>query len=357
MTYVVAVKHYGQVAILADMGVSFYGQRIVDDTGLKTGILCTGCVYGIAGAAEPARWCLEAARAVCRPAATLSENWSSVVEVLRSRPAARGHDQFQLLFSSRASGQPEIFGYDSSTTLVTLHEDFVTIGKGAEVLDDRLASARGSLLIPSTPLLVGWSALDEWPSLYCLWLSQHTLSQDYDLRASLRAAGVGGLFHFVVQGMDHEKRQPPSVLLLTDYSRDANRVVTEFYKIACAKDVVVVDNPTTDSIRACWDIHSGPDPRLMYAADLKREVLEVLSSEACFCGFGFLNPELFDRMFFHVARDGAAIVSMQTATLHENALRMIERAIGLPHGVLTQPVIDSTALEEHRAQRQNLKDV
>jgi len=357
MTYIVAVEHFGKVAIVADMGVSFHGERTVEESALKTGVLFPGCIYGIAGAADEARRFIERIRAIPKAGQSVDENWAQVAGAIGQAPPSRGMNRFELLISSRSSGAPRIFKYDSSTCQLTHVPDWATIGKGSSCLDTPLGRARGSLIPTSMAVLAGNAALDEWPSVYCLWLSQYSMSQDYDLRQSLRTCGVGGLFHYIVQDGRSEARQKPAVILLSEYVASDSTIVSEFYKVACGEHVVVVDHSMSNSVHACWDEHSGADPRHRDPSDLAKEVQRLLEEEARFFGFGYLDPEYFDRMFFDVPANGTVPVDFSSGTVHETATERIAQTFGfptvqpLPHGSV------GSMMEARRIQRANLKDI
>jgi hypothetical protein len=357
MTYIVAVEHFGKVAIVTDMGVSFHGERSVEDSALKTGVLFPGCIYGIAGAADEARRFIEHVRAVPKAGQSVYENWERVAGAISQAPPSLGMNRFEALVSSRSSGTPRIFKYDSSTCELALVRDGATVGKGSSCLDAPLWRARKSLIPKWMALLAGHGALDEWPSLYCLWLSQYSMSQDYDLRQSLRACGVGGLFHYIIQDEMSEKRQKPSVVLLSEYVASDTTIVSEFYKIACGEHVVVVDHSMSDSVRACWDGHSGADPRLREPSELANDVHRLLDEEARFFGFGYLDPEYFDQMFFDVPANGTVPVEFNSGAIHESVTDRIAQTFGFPT-VQPLPAGDEhPMLEARRIQRANLKDV
>jgi len=367
MTYVVAAKHFGSSAIVADMGVRNEGRRDLADIALKSGALFPGCIYGISGHAQSARRFLEDFKSGIRTDRSIVENWTELLERCQTRQPDSAADRFQLVISSRHAGEPELFTFDSTVRGLSPAADFVTIGAGASVLDSLVVEARSHVFAPTMATLAGFGALDMWPAIYTLWLTQHSLSQDYDLRTCLHRVGVSGLFHYIAQSATEERRQQEIIYTFVDFDSTERRLVYVIYKVAAGEHFVRVVDPIEDTTRVCFDSHT--DLALSWSdgrppsPELRAYVQSCLGDDASLFAFGFLNTTYFDRIFFNITQKGRVPgVTMSEGRLSPTAWNYIEEALRLPAGFLRMiPDLagdqETQVRVEYRSQRLNLNDL
>ncbi|HEX2882260.1 MAG TPA: hypothetical protein VHO25_22220 [Polyangiaceae bacterium] len=351
MTYVVAAKRFGQTAIIADMGVTWRKDRAVSNVAVKTGILFNGCAYGISGAAEAAYSVLKDFKLGIPDNQDPAKTWRNFVGFLERRAPSTSAERFQLVLSSRHSGTPELLTFDSMRPALVAIDHLVTLGAGRDFLDMPLQEADQDLLTQTIALLSGHGALDLWPAVYCLWLSQYSSSQDYDLREAHKKCGVAGLYHYITQDADGEWHQPPSVYTLVTSS--PTKLVAETYRVARNAHAVTVDSPIEDAVLACVDplstvamIIDGPD-----VSKLNQESRQAIGDSAEFFGLGFADPKYFDKIAFQIPGDGPPPVRISDGFMHESMPLLISKALGIPIPRTPSETERGVLLEQHRSER------
>jgi hypothetical protein len=349
MTYIVGIKLFGRTALIADTcrttKFSDGGTSTELEGSIKTGQLFPngGCIYGLSGRIAPATEFIENLKrhlAHLSVETPLSSVWDEF-HSFTTRYAFPDDASFQLLLSSRHSGTPRLFQFNSeSRELVERGEEIVAIGSGRDLLDDHLFEIhqqRKSALIEVfkdlSPLV--------YPYLYCLWLMEYIRGTE---RAVLRKHGVGGFFHHTIQTATMEKRQDPSIYVITSADTAKRVIIPVPFRVLFASpqstlpggvpgDVLIVQKANRfgskvsipgvnkkelqrvaknargyepNDTMVFFDSAVWPEVTMIPRSELeniaKETVERTREPQAYFCGFGFAN-------LGHRASFGAAVSS------------------------------------------------
>ncbi len=142
MTYILGLKYKGFTSIISDSRIS--SPNCASNSGLKVGILFPGCIYGISGSSQSGRQFIQDARLVVGHTQDVQENWDRFMNHA-SKYSSPPSTPFKVLLSSRATGTPILYVFDSLSGLkqVVVDEGWFSIGSGGPILDpfiDKLAS-------------------------------------------------------------------------------------------------------------------------------------------------------------------------------------------------------------------------
>jgi hypothetical protein len=204
------------------------GQNIA----LKTGILFAGCIYGVAGHVDNAFNFIEAVKMYVAGASSIFDAWEKLNELIMfyDFPTNTKDGFFQLLLSSRHSGQSEFYILDSNRHLTQYEEEWVSIGKGKELLDSLVTEKYQQIIKETRRAFINTNVPSSniYPYFLCLMLSELTLTFQ---RSTLEKATVEGPFNFVYQTSAIDKFQSPTLYIFSDMNWNTNRIVFYGYKI------------------------------------------------------------------------------------------------------------------------------
>jgi len=235
MTLIVGLKRFGNVAIAADSIATDLHTGQLRPEFMKTGIFAPGCIYGICGSWDRALDFLDAAQAR-GPFNTPTEAWAAIEAVtagyaraLDGKTWQEGEsEQFEILFSTRHSGEPTMYLLSSTRRDLTPAppgKSCCVLGKAKVPLGDvlhQLVSTDLSHvgLADTAKVFEGRFRTIDYPYLLVFFLHQYSMS-DFGAE-QLFAAQTGGIFNFIQQDAHSEFRQRPSLYLLGARDSDGN---------------------------------------------------------------------------------------------------------------------------------------
>jgi hypothetical protein len=125
MTYIIGFSIDGINSILSDTRVTYSNSQLGQNIALKTGILFAGCIYGVAGHVDNAFNFIEAVKMYVAGASSIFDAWEKLNEFIMfyDFPTNTKDGFFQLLLSSRHSGQSEFYILDSNRHLTQYEEE------------------------------------------------------------------------------------------------------------------------------------------------------------------------------------------------------------------------------------------
>jgi len=209
MTYIVGFKQPGINAIIGDARVTRTGSnQRSESTVVKTGLLFPGCIFGRIGSEFHSGGFIRAFRRVIHEKRdTLQGFWHQFEGFVDNYPfSGNQDDQFQLLLSTRAFGEPSFYVLDTRDGIQPIDDPrdcyIVTYGGGKEILDPKVEGSFSTWLELIQEYLLDQMKLSDAiafataPYCLCLWLSEMSLTYE---RGRLEEHGVGGVFHFIYQ--------------------------------------------------------------------------------------------------------------------------------------------------------------
>ncbi len=311
MTYILGVKSPRFSAIISDTRVSrgdAVGPRQGANTVLKTGVLFPGCVFGLAGTAQPGNEFVQRARGELCRVADPEEGWREFDQLVRDYTFLGDESHsFSMLLSLRSSGRPQFFVLDSGKGLMPvdwLGEDcWVSLGSGRPILDP---CVRERFLPDLNRLATEGFPFSAFPYVLCLRLTEMSQSLERD---ELESVGVGGVFHFVYQTPDCEGRQEPALHVICDAHPSTRRVFSWQYRVAFVGECLAVETLTppeqnaadpSGEARTDLSFSSSLSPKEAGAGAeaLMESIVREVEAQPFyyFCGVGFSNPRY--RNFF-----------------------------------------------------------
>lgn len=321
MTYIVELKQPGINAIISDARVSWRGadnRWTGEDSAVKTGLLFRGCIFGRVGDASHSRdFVISFRSSIEGKTDTIAGFWQRFEEFVESYPfPRRPEDQFQLLISTRASGQPRFYVLSSSNGLsqhdIDLQNYIASYGRGRKVLDLYIKEAFTPRIKALQEYLINEQGLQVstvrsiTPYFLCLWLSELSLTSEGSMLADHH---VGGVFHFVYQTHDLEGPQRPAIYVFSAADRKAKTIYSWSFRVAYVQGGLYVER----HVPASQDANSpaGRVEKNAFFADASRpdviNIPEDVLRDAVkqeldslpfyfFCGFGFTSS--YDRKSF-----------------------------------------------------------
>jgi hypothetical protein len=314
MTYVVGFKQPGINAIISDVRVSWQGTEgwQGENTALKTGVLFPGCIFGRVGSAYHSRkFITRFKESIKRREICPLDLWHKFQQFVESYQFPKGNnDKFQLLLSTRSSGEPRFHLLDSLAGISGIDTNseyhFISFGSGKKVLE----SFERKQFVPRLKALQNYLISNrDWPppvihmiSPYCLclWLSELSLTFESGL---LKQHFVGGVFHFICQTNGVEAPQKPTIYIFSARIPDSRTIYSWIYRVAYVQKGLWVEAhmPPNQNARApngqsekmiLFDEASRDDIRNVDRGTLDKEIKDELNSLPFyfFCGFGFANP-------------------------------------------------------------------
>jgi hypothetical protein len=348
MTYILGIQkpENNFTALLCDLMVSFkdYDGDIIDrnNSSLKTGLLFEGCIYGVAGNANLAKIFIMGFRELTDKSKSMEYNWNLLQHYAKAEFSDQSGEPFKVLISSRFSGSPQLFLYDSNQkTISKIEDEIYSIGSGKKILDDIINLRRKMaektiaeiFYKKDIPILY-------YPYFYCLWLSELTMGFEV---TKLEEIGVGGLFHFCFQTNEKEGRQQPSVFVLSMPDIKKKTIYNHIYRVTFVDRYLVVDNPLVSPSRyiimpfEMSQINSiSPEELQRLGETINRE--SDLQQFYYFCGFGFPSPELRGSFLCHLSCDKNKLVVDKKGNIHPDYKFIIERNIASVQGVSEPPL-------------------
>ena len=347
MTYIVGINLFGRSAIIADTcrTISYRDGRIEImelEGSIKSGQLFPngGCIYGLSGSIPPATEFIGnvkrhlSAMGADTPLAPVWDEFRKFV----GRYEFAENAQFQLLLSTRHSGKPQLFILDSKSREINERsEEIVTLGSGKAVLDAHIfeihlqrRDAFSEIFKEFAPLI--------YPYFYCLWLMEFARGTEQRI---LKQRGVGGFFHHTVQTATMEKRQDPSIYVITSAVTSKRLIIPVPFRVLFANppstipggtlgDVLIVQKANRFGSKAIpgmserdlqriskhargreqndtmvfFDSGVWPEVAMIARPELEKIAKETVERtrepQAYLCGFGFANAG-------HRASFGAAV--------------------------------------------------
>ena len=348
MTYILGIQKPENkfAALLCDLMVSFedHDGNIIDrnNSSLKTGLLFEGCIYGVAGNANLAKQFIVGFKGIVDKSKSMEYNWNLFHHYSKAEFSDQSGEPFKVLLSSRVSGSPQLFLYDSNQKGISkIGDEIFSIGSGKAILDDiidlrrKMAEETISELLHRNDIPILY-----YPYFYCLWLSELTMGFEV---TKLEKIGVGGLFHFCFQTNEKEGRQQPSVFVLSVPDVKKKEIYNHIYRVTFVERYLVVDNPLVDPSRyiimpfEMSNTDSIPPEELQVLGDTVNREAD-LQQFYYFCGFGFPSPELRGSFLCHLSCDNNKLVVDERGNIHPAFKRKIERNITSVQGINEPPL-------------------
>lgn len=297
MTYIIGLKKFGVTAIICDTKTTRADRRN-SGPALKSGILFPGCIYGCAGDVRSIQRFIEHCKVVLDGTDTLMGFWTRFRRIVDLYPFEE-QSAFQLILSSRHSGEPQLYCLDSHKKMQEDHltavaKDIVSIGSGTKILDDELMRRHNeeASYISNMLVLEEKAPAYTYPYYYCLWLMEHAKGLD---ASKLEDHGVGGFFHFTVQMHDRECRQESAIYILNNpyknYSHEGvrgNYIISWGYRIGFLDNGNVLAIQNTDDYIKDFILMKKPEgveDADQYKLSLSKEFDRL--PPYVFCGIGF----------------------------------------------------------------------
>lgn len=315
MTYTIGFSIDGVNSILSDTRVTPTVTQQGQNTALKTGILYPGCIYGLAGNIDNASAFIKWARMYIVDTSNTLSAWEKFKEFTTSvYDFPQGENNlFQILLSSRHSGQPEFYLMSSNRELIGCEEERVSIGSGKELLDApveekyrvRIEEARQALTDKNAPTAI------IHPYFLCLMLSEMTLAFQ---RPRLEEKKVGGVFNFVYQTSTDDSFQEPALYIFSDVNRNTNKILLWGYRVCRIQEGLYLecnDNSLLPGIPEEVYAALFHDPTEVELEDIRanpefQQKIQKMINELpfyYFCGFGYVHPRFQYGHECHIALD------------------------------------------------------
>lgn len=352
MTYIIGFSIDDVNSILSDTRVTFTVTQQGQNTALKTGVLYPGCIYGIAGNVGNASDFIKWARMYVEDTSDTLKAWEKFKEFTTSVydfPQG-GNDLFQILVSSRHSGQPVFYLLNSSTReLIRCNEDWISLGSGKRLLDPlvqekyrgNVEEARQALENVKAPLVI------IHPYLLCLMLSELTLTFQ---RPELEDAKVGGVFNFVYQTNTDDSFQKPALYIFSDIDEDATKISYLGYRVChIPEGLHILSNDPSLLPRIPDQFYQAlfHDPTAIELNDiladpaLQQRIIDTANALPFyyFCGVGYVQPRFQFGHECHIALDDnpeTLIINQFGGEISETFENLIKKhfadRMGLPRG-------------------------
>jgi hypothetical protein len=326
MTYIVGINQNEITSIICDSRLTF-GTSGFDgqNTTLKSGLFFPGCVYGAAGNADSIRDFIISCKEELTGRYELTEFWDMLISFI-SKYSFPKENNFQLILSSRHSGKPTLYLFDSKTKNIVECEDFVSIGSGKVILDDEFKNIyleRGALI--SDLLTQNNGPAFFYPYIYCLWFMEKAQGMEVSI---LEKHGVGGYFHFTFQTSTAEHRQHPAVYVLSGANYETRKIYSYVYRIAFEEACLVVDCPIKNERSIIVDSAAWPKINHLneeQIKDYKKRINSAVEKQPYynFCGFGFINPVKRISYGIHITNKDDYVVT-KSGEINETYRRQIE---------------------------------
>lgn len=334
MSYIVGIKIEGVTSILCDTRVSF-DDGSGQNTSLKSGRIFPGCIYGAAGNANSMREFIKDCKLYLttkekRPLTVYWEKFEKFIATHMNNDA----EHFQLVLSSRHTGEARLYSFDSKTKIIKEENDFVSIGSGKAMLDEELKKyidATKNMFIKQ--LKENKWELVFYPNFYCLWLMERTQGVE---SIKLQDIGVGGHFHYSYQTAQGEGRQEPSVYILS--KRFGNTTYSYIHHITFEEAALVIAFGTGDSTEdkrmlilddAAWiRCETFSLDELKAYAD---RIFDLVDKQPyyLFCGFGFLDLEQRGFVHCHMTKDANECIVYREGKLKQEHVDFINSVYSL----------------------------
>lgn len=323
MTYIVGVSSMGASAIISDARTTRMeaGAILGENNALKTGILFPGWIFGRAASARHSREFVQAAQAALLPRNATFVTWSELEQFAEEYAFPQmSSDRFQVLLSTRSSGERQFFLLDSQDGFHRCDTGLITLGSGKKILDGFLNRELQPLLREVEGVPHEKPTKDELEAyLLCLLLT--VLTQSFE-RSFLAKHRVGGVFSFVCQTDTEEHHQQPALYVLCDVREDRGEKYVYYwqYRVSLVRGALVVDKTTPPGqlrdhpmglrrTEILLDTASLPPEEVARwtSAPLSEESIAKLDEELShqpfyrFLGFGFTNPRYRKGYGFHLA--------------------------------------------------------
>jgi len=305
MSYIVGIKIEGVTSILCDTRVSSENGS-GQNSSLKSGNIFPGCIYG--AAARDSKSMKEFIKdcklyLTTKKQRQLTDYWEMFKECI-DKFIYDHTEYFELILSSRHTGEAKLYYFDSKSRVIKEKDDFVSIGSGKVMLDEELKKyieATKDMFI--NQLKKNKYELVFYPNFYCLWLMERVQGVE---SIKLQDIGVGGHFHYSYQLAQGEARQEPSVYILS--KRFGTTIYSYIYHITFEEAALVIACTTEDKRMLILDDAAWvrcetflPDELQAYT----NRIFDLVDKQPyyLFCGFGFLDLEQRGFVHCHMTKD------------------------------------------------------
>lgn len=329
MTYVVGLALNGMNSILCDTRGTWStpsgsnGENVL----LKTGLLFPGCIFGRVGNFDNSRAFILAAKHSVTPTNTIAGFWSDFVNFASDYAYPDGpNNHFQILLSTRHSGEPRFHILDSSEGLSEVRDLPITLGSGKKILDDLVRGDFHDRISLVREAIKGQPFGNElYPYLFCQWLSELSLTFEHSL---LERHKVGGPFHFIFQVSASEHTQKPSLYVFYDVDKPMRRIYWWQYRLSHIGNWLIIDKmippgqlsgyPSGKQERVALIDEASLPPKETGVWDygelhseLEETIEEKLSAQELyfFCGFGFTDSRYRTPVRFHATTKGDYVIT------------------------------------------------
>ena len=294
------------------------------NTGLKTGVLFPGCIYGVCGAEQPSREFIRSFKEVIRslPMIDPPSAWQAFTEHSTNYNYDRSHpnSRFTMLLSERSTGQPIFYVLDSSNGCIAPKPksspdeiEALPFGSGADIMQrtfhtEFLAKTNKFLEFVGKEGGTPKQAFEIFPYIFCLWLNEYSLGEN---RYELEKCGVGGPFHFIYQNGQNESRQGSAwtVVVSVDDQGEGTHSIATLHKIVPLSVGVGVqtydlgsEEPRGYQTNFClsgaadYEWNEPPPEKAQLLAD----EFGAAQKQAAFCGIGFAQRRYRNRLIYLV---------------------------------------------------------
>lgn len=315
VTYVIGINQLGVNAIICDTRVTWWRsntKRGGANISLKSGLLFPGCIYAMVGDSSAARSFIINCKQYLTGKNSLVGFWADFLDFVHTYGSKLDKTvAFYLMLSSRHSGKPEFYVFDSIEAVVRPQGNLVTLGSGKTILDavihrlvDRNSKFVEELLIQhNIPQFT-------FPYFYCLWLNE--IAQGMEL-SKLEEYDVGGIFHFLWQDAQGEHAQHPAVYVLSTADVKQKTIYSWIYRVVHVEGALVVENPIINAREVMIDTAARPSLESEYRLhreELMRRIKAGADSQPYyyFCGFGFSDPKHRGDFGMHVTTKNDFVV-------------------------------------------------